>query len=66
MVKKSDGKESTCNAGDWVQFLGQEDSLGKGRRKWLPTPVFLHGKFNGQNSLADYSLWGHKETWLNN
>ena len=24
-----DGKESACNAGDWVQFLGQEDPLEK-------------------------------------
>ena len=62
MVKYTDGKESTRNAGDWVQFLGQDDPLEKGRRKWLPTPVFLHGKFNGLKSLADYSLWGHKET----
>ena len=26
----SDGKESACNAGDWVKFLGQEDILKKG------------------------------------
>ena len=26
----SAGKESTCNAGDPVQFLGQEDPLEKG------------------------------------
>ena len=26
----SEGKESACNAGDWVRFLGQEDSLEKG------------------------------------
>ena len=32
------GKESTCNAGDLVQFLGWEDLLEKDR---LPTPVFL-------------------------
>ena len=25
----SDGQESTCNAGDQVQSLGQEDPLGK-------------------------------------
>ena len=41
-----------------VQFLGQEDPW---RRGWLPTPVFLPGEFNGQRSLASYSLWGHKE-----
>ena len=26
----SDGKESACNAGDWVQSLGLEDPLEKG------------------------------------
>ena len=26
----SDGKESACDAGDWVQSLGWEDSLEKG------------------------------------
>ena len=31
------------------------------RRKWLPIPVFLPGKFHGQRSLAGYSLWGPKE-----
>ena len=32
------------------------------RRKWLPTPVFLLGKFHGQKSLVGYSPWGHKES----
>ena len=32
----SDSKESTCNAGDLVQFLGWEDPLEKDR---LPTPI---------------------------
>ena len=32
------------------------------RRKWQPTPVFLHGKFHGQTSLVGYSLWGHKKS----
>ena len=32
------------------------------RRKWQPTPVFLPGKFHGQQSLVGYSPWGHKET----
>ena len=47
------GKESACNAGDLVQFLGWEDSLEK--RK-LPTPVFWPGEF-----LGLYSPYGHKE-----
>ena len=31
------------------------------RRKWLPTLVFLPGKFHGQRSLVGYSPWGYKE-----
>ena len=38
------------------------------RRAWQPTPVFLPGESHGQNSLAGYSPWGHKESdtteWL--
>ena len=29
--------------------------------KCQPTPGFLPGESHGQRSLADYSLWGHKE-----
>ena len=32
------------------------------RRKWIPTPVFLPGKFHGERSLAGYSPWGHEES----
>ena len=46
----------------WVQSMGPEDPWG---RKWLPTPVFLPGKFHGQRSLTAsvhgvthaYGLW---------
>ena len=31
-------------------------------RKWQTTPVFLPGKFHGQQSLTGYSPWGHKES----
>ena len=31
------------------------------RREWQPNPVFLHGQFHGQSSLAGYCPWGHKE-----
>ena len=37
----------------WVQPLGWEDPLEKGR---VPTPVFLPREFHGL-----YSPWGHKE-----
>ena len=32
------------------------------RREWLPTPVFLPGKSQGQRSLVGYSPWGCKES----
>ena len=32
------------------------------RRQWQPTPVFLSGESHGQQSLASYSPWGHKES----
>ena len=45
----SSGKETACNAGDLVRFLGQE---GPWRREWLPTPVFLPGASHRQRSLV--------------
>ena len=40
----------------------QEAWVGKipWRREWLPTPVFLPGKFHRQRSLVSYSPRGHK------
>ena len=40
-----------------VQSLGWEDPR---RREWLPTPVFLHGEFDGQRILVGYGPWRHK------
>ena len=42
-----------------VQFLGQEDSLEKGR---LTILELLPGEFHGQRSLPGYSPWGNKES----
>ena len=39
-----------------VRSLGGEDPLEK---EWLPTPVFLHGKSQGQRTLAGYSPWDY-------
>ena len=54
----SDGKESTCNAGDPGSIPGSERSPW--RRKWQPAPVFLPRESHGQRSLEGYSSWGHK------
>ena len=32
------------------------------RRKWQPTPVFLPGESQGQESLVGRCLWGHTES----
>ena len=42
----------------WVQYLGWEDPLEKGR---LPTLVFLPGESHGQRSLVGFRPWGHKQ-----
>jgi len=59
----SDGKESTCNAGDpgfspWVRKIPW-------KREWQPTPVFLPGESHGQRILVGYSSWDHKRVGQN-
>ena len=49
------GKESACIVETWVQPLGREDPLEKGKAT-QNTPVFWPGEFHGL-----YSPWGHKE-----
>ena len=57
------GKESACQwrrhkrcgFNPWVRKIPW-------RWEWLPTPIFLPGKFHGQRSLGGYSPWGHKES----
>ena len=54
------GKESACNAGD----LGSIPGLGRSSREGHGNPLQYSCRENphGQRSLADYSLWGHKES----
>ena len=56
----SDGKESTCNAGDLgsVPELGR--SLGGGHGN--PLQYSCLGNLHGQRNLVGYSPWGHKES----
>ena len=53
----SDGKESTCNAGDLGYIPGSERSPGEGNGY-----PFVPGKSHRQKSLAGYSPWGCKES----
>ena len=46
----------------WIQSLGWEDPLEKGR---ATTPVFSSGEFHGHRSLAGYSPWVTMEWHLN-
>ena len=50
MVKNLPAMQET-----WVQSWGWGSPW---RREWLPTPVFLPGKFHGQRSLVGYTVLG--------
>ena len=55
------GKEPACQCrrlrfNPWVRKIPW-------RRAREPTPALLPGDFHGQRSLADYSPWGHKESY---
>ena len=54
-------KESACNEGDHLQCRRPRFDPWVRRRKWQPTPLFLHGKCHGQRSLVGYSPWSCKE-----
>ena len=54
----SDYRKSACNIGDWVQSIHGSPSW---RREWLPTPVILPSKFQGQRRLAGYCPRSRKE-----
>ena len=49
----SDGKETTCNAGDPGLIPGS--GRFPWRKKWPPTPVVLPGEFYGQRSMVGYT-----------
>ena len=55
----SDGKESTCNAGDLGSIPGYGRSSGAGHRNRLQYSCLENP--HGQRSLAGYSPWGCKE-----
>ena len=57
----SEIKNLPANAGD----AGLIPVLGTWRRKWHPIPGFLPGESHGQKSLEGYSLWGCKESDVN-
>ena len=55
----SDGKESTCNAGDLESIPGSGRSPGG--RHMQPSLVFLPGKSHGQRSLVGCRPLVHNE-----
>ena len=55
--------KNPANAGDAGAIPGSGTSPW--RKKWLPTPVFLPRKSQGQRSLAGYRPWGHKRAGQN-
>ena len=54
----SDGKDSSCNAGNWVLSLSQEDPLEK---EMAIHSRILAWEIHGQRSLVDYSPWSCKK-----
>ena len=63
----SDGRESTCNAGDLGSIPGSGRSPEEGNNTPSPpssprTPVLLPGEFHGQRRLRSYSPQCHKES----
>ena len=57
-----EGKELPADSGDVDLIPGS--GRPPGRRKWQPTLVFLPGKFQGQRSLAGYTVCGVTRSWL--
>ena len=55
----SDGKESTCNAGDLGSIPGSGRSPGEGHGNPLQYSCLENP--HGQRNLAGYGPWGHKE-----
>ena len=56
----SDGKESTCDAGDLGSIPGLGRSPGGGYGN--PLQYSCLEKSHGHRSLVGYSPWGHKES----
>jgi len=56
----SDGKESTCNAGDLGSIPGLGRSSGGGHSN--PLQYSCLENLYGQRSLVSYSPWGRKES----
>ena len=63
----SEGKESTCNAGETGSIPGS--GRFPWRRECLPTPVFLPGEFHGQkepSGLQSMELQRVRHNWVTN
>ena len=57
----SDGKESICNAGDWISSLGWEAPLEKGMATHSSILAWSIPMDKGARQ-AGYSPWGRKES----
>ena len=57
----SDGKESTCNAGDLGSNPGSGRPPGEGNGNPLQSSSCLENPMDGGAWQAGYSLWGYKE-----
>ena len=55
----SAGKESTCNAGSWVQSLCWEDPLEKGSHLENSMDCIAHGVANSPSRLSNFHFHFH-------
>ena len=56
------GWEAHPRSGENSWYINPSVNFWIWRRKWLPTPVLLPGKFHEWRSLVGYSPWGRKES----
>ena len=57
-------KNLLANAGDFRDTSSIPDWENLLEEGMQPTPVFLPGESHGQRSLAGYSPWGRKESYM--
>ena len=62
----SDGKESTCNAGDWVRFLCEEDPLEKGMATHSSILVWEIPRTEEHSGLQSMGSQRVRHDWVTN
>ena len=61
-LAKEPGRLQSMASLSWIRLSDFTFTFVHWRRKWQPTPVFLPGESQGQESLVGFRLWGHTES----